>query len=138
MNYEYSENEKKHGDLYSLYKSLGGQEFLEIDGIALQTAMEKSFYVIYVYAGNKLIGTGRVISDGIINAYICGIGVDKDYRSRRIGSEILNRLVKKCKASKLHIQLICEEHLISYYESKGFSTFAVAMKKTKNTDKKND
>ena len=129
MRFEFLEKGKKPGDICSLYESLGWKKFLDIDNFSLEKAMKNSLLVIYAYESDKLVGTGRIISDGIINAYICGIGVDPNYQNLGIGSEILSRLVTKCKKSKLHIQLICEEELVGYYNSKGFKKFAVAMKK---------
>ena len=129
MNYEWLEREKRKGDLFLLYQALGWQQFLNLEPSTLDQAMTNSWFVLYVYDRDHLIGTGRVISDGAINAYICGIGVEERYRNRGIGTDILNRLVEKCVSKKLHIQLLCEEHLISYYEAKGFSAFAISMKR---------
>ena len=129
MEYEWSETEKGKGDLFLLYQSLGWQQFLNLEASTLDQAMNNSLFVLYVYDRDHLIGTGRVISDGAINAYICGIGVEAAYRNRGIGNGILNRLVEKCASKKLHIQLLCEEHLKSYYEAKGFSVFAIGMKR---------
>ena len=129
MSFEFLEKEKKPGDICSLYESLGWKKYLDIDKFSFEKAMENSLLVIYAYENNKLVGTGRIISDGIINAYICGIGVDPNYQNLGIGSEILERLVKKCEKSKLHIQLVCDEDLVGYYNLRGFKKFAVAMKK---------
>jgi len=129
MDYEWLETEKRKGDLFLLYRSLGWQEVLNLEPSSLDQAMNNSWFVLYVYDQDRLIGTGRVISDGVINAYICGIGVEAAYRNRGIGTGILNRMVEKCTSKKLHIQLFCEEHLKSYYETKGFSVFAIGMKR---------
>jgi len=129
MTYEFLNEEKRNGDLFSLYQELGWQQFLKVDARSLRKTMQNSFYVLYVYDEDQLIGTGRVVSDGVINAYICGIGVALSFRNQGIGSEILNRLVATCEAKKLHIQLLCEEELKGYYEKRGFERFAVGMKK---------
>ena len=129
MDYEWLEAEKRKGDLFLLYRSLGWQQVLNLEPSSLDQAMNSSWFVLYVYVGDHLIGTGRVISDGVINAYICGIGVEAAYRNRGIGTGILNRMVEKCTSKKLHIQLFCEEHLKSYFETKGFRVFAKGMKR---------
>lgn len=128
MDYEWLETEKRKGDLFLLYRSLGWQEVLNLEPSSLNQAMNNSWFVLYVYDQDRLIGTGRVISDGVINAYICGIGVEAEYRNHGIGAGILNRMVEKCVSKKLRIQLFCEEHLKTYYETKGFSVFAIGMK----------
>ncbi len=76
----------------------------------------------------KLVGTGRVISDGVINSYLCGLGIDPDHRNKGIGTKISQKLVEYCKERNLHIQLFCEEHLQKYYEKMGFEVFALGMK----------
>jgi ribosomal protein S18 acetylase RimI-like enzyme len=120
---------KKQEDIYLLYEFLGWNSFLQLNEKQLYSAMDRSFLVIYAYNGEELIGTGRVVSDGIINAYICGLGVKPQYRNRGIGGEISKRLVENCEVRGLHIQLFCEEKLVPYYERKGFEIFALGMKK---------
>lgn len=128
MNIEYTPKLISQVDLYSLYEGLGWNSFLQLNQEQLEKAMEQSWYVIYAYDGGKLVGTGRVVSDGIINAYICGLGVTKEYRNKGIGTEISKRLVNYCKSNNLYIQLFCEEKLVSYYGSMGFEIFAIGMK----------
>lgn len=115
-------------DIYSLYECLGWNDFLQLNQKQLLKAMEQSWYVIYAYDDGKLVGTGRVVSDGVINAYLCGLGVAPDYRDKGIGIEISKRLVEYCKNSNLHIQFFCEEKLVPYYKNMGFDIFAVGMK----------
>lgn len=81
----------------------------------------------------KLVGTGRVVSDGIINAYLCGLGVIPDYRNKGIGMEISKRLVEHSKSNGFHIQFFCEEKLVPYYKNMGFEIFAIGMRKRKPT-----
>ena len=128
MELVYTERCKSNTDLYRLYARLGWNDVLKLETHQLMQAMEQSWYVIYVYSDEKLVGTGRVISDGIINAYICGIGVDPEYQGKGIGKEIARKLINRCKNQGLHVQLLCEEGLVSYYEQMGFEVFATGMK----------
>ncbi|MCQ6562856.1 GNAT family N-acetyltransferase [Paenibacillus mendelii] len=115
--------------IYELYENLHWNEFLQLNKDQLLTAMRQSWYVIYAYHGSRLIGTGRIVSDGIINAYLCGLGVHSDYRNKGIGSAITRLLVEYCKKDNLHIQFFCEKELVPYYESMNFEVFAVGMKR---------
>lgn len=128
MNIEYRTNPKRIEDIYLLYESLGWNSFLQLSQEKLTKAMKQSWYVIYAYDKEILVGTGRVVSDGVINAYLCGLGVIPEYRKMGIGNEISNRLVEYCRNDNLHIQLFCEEHLVAYYRKKGFEIFAIGMK----------
>lgn len=128
MNIKYETELSSAEDLYSLYDSLDWNSFLKLSKEQLAQAMEQCWYVIYAYDQEKLIGTGRVVADGVINAYICGIGVDPQYQNKGIGTEIVRRLVEACKKNNLHTQLFCGENLESYYQNKGFERFAIGMK----------
>ena len=114
--------------IHELYTDLEWNDYLKLTEQEISKAMDQSMFVVYAYDGNKLVGTGRVVSDGIINAYICGIGVLHQYRKKGIGREITNRLCEKCKGLGLHVQLVCERGLVPMYEKMGFDEFAVAMK----------
>jgi N-acetylglutamate synthase-like GNAT family acetyltransferase len=120
-------------DIFQLYEKLDWNSFLQLDQEQLLKAMERSWYVIYAYTPDELIGTGRVVSDGITNAYVCGLGVVSDYRNKGIGTEIMKMLVKQCVDSGLHIQFFCEENLVPYYEKMDFEVFSVGMRPKKIT-----
>jgi len=128
MNVIYTDSLQAENDLIDLYKILGWNDFLMLSPNQLITAMKQSFFVIYAYVGNRLVGTGRVVSDGIINAYICGVGVLPMYRRQGIGTEIIKKLASHCTESNLHIQFFCDESMIAYYEKIGFERFAIGMK----------
>jgi N-acetylglutamate synthase-like GNAT family acetyltransferase len=113
--------------IYELYENLNWNKYLQLNKDQLLTAMRKSWYGIYVYHENRLIGTGRIVSDGTIIAYLCGLGVHSTYRSKGIGSEIMRLLVENCKKHNLHLQFFCEEELVPYYENMNFKVFAVGM-----------
>lgn len=119
---------KNELDLYKLYEELDWNDFLKLDASQLNQAMKQSWLVIYAYDGDTLVGTGRIVSDGVINAYLCGLGVSITYRNKGIGTEISRQLVDACKKNNLHIQFFCEKHLVPYYEKQGFVEFAVGMK----------
>ena len=125
---QYTTEPKHDADIYGLYEVLNWNAYLKLDATKLAQAMKQSWLVIYAYDGDALVGTGRIVSDGIINAYLCGLGVDEAYRKQGIGTEISKRLVVACKEQGLHIQFFCEEHLVPYYQGQGFIKFAVGMK----------
>lgn len=128
MNLSYKEGIPDKGQLFELYEALGWNDFLKLEEDQLFKAMQHSWHIVAVYDNNQLIATGRVISDGVTNAYLCGLGVRPEYRNRGIGTEISRRLVDRCKQSNLHIQLLCEENLVPYYEKLGFAKFAIGMR----------
>jgi len=115
-------------DLYNLYNHLDWNRFLKLDSEQLLTAMKGSYYSVYACSESNLIATGRVVSDGIMNAYLCGIGVHSQYRHKGIATKIINMLIEYCRENNLHIQFFCEEQLVPFYEKMGFDKFAIGMK----------
>ncbi|PEP99979.1 GNAT family N-acetyltransferase [Bacillus wiedmannii] len=112
--------------LLALYESLGWNS-LKLTLNELEQMCKQSWYAIYAFDDKKLVGMGRIISDGVITGVICGICVLQDYQSIGIGKEIVERLIQHCELNKVIPQLMCVEKLQSYYESKGFEVFSIGM-----------
>ncbi|AYB43338.1 GNAT family N-acetyltransferase [Paenibacillus lautus] len=123
-----SEPPEDFQQLEALYASLGWNA-IHLSVTELNMMCLNSWYAVYAFEGQKLVGMGRVISDGVITGVICGLGVHPDYQSRGIGRQILQRLVEHCEKSRVFPQLMCEEGLEPYYEKLGFQRFTVGMKK---------
>lgn len=114
--------------LLALYESLGWNS-LKLTVNELERMCKQSWYAIYVFDDKRLVGMGRVISDGVITGIICGVGVLPKYQSSGIGKEIVKRLIQHCEQNKVIPQLMCVEKLQSYYESIGFEVFSIGMTK---------
>jgi len=128
MNLIYTVELPTEDDIFSFYEEMGWNGFLKLSSVKLLSAMRQSYFSVYVYDEGKLIAAGRVVSDGIISAYICGLGVLPNYRRQGIGTEIMRRLTAHCTERNLHVQFFCEDDLIPYYNKMGFGKFAVGMK----------
>jgi len=59
-----------------------------------KTSFENSYSVLFVFDTDKLIGTGRIISDGVRQSAVYDIAVDPDYQGKKIGNEIMSRLME--------------------------------------------
>ncbi len=69
----------------------------------------------------KAIGMGRIISDGVSDAYIQDLVVLKQYRKLGIGRKIAKFLLKICKENNLSwVGLISEPNQDIFYEKVGF------------------
>ena len=115
-------------ELFNLYNALGWNDFLKLSADSILLAMQNSYHVVCAYSGEKLVGTGRVISDGVMNAYLCGLGVLPDYRHQGIARKLTELLIKRCQEANLHMKFFCEEHLQPFYEQQGFERFAIGMR----------
>lgn len=61
-------------------------------------SFEASYAVIFVFDGDKLIGLGRILSDGVRQSAIYDIAIVPAYQGRGIGQEIVKRLLDKTPA----------------------------------------
>ena len=77
--------------------------------------------MVSAYAGQKLVGFGRIICDGVLHALILDLIVHPDYQNLGIGGAVLDQLVNKCRLHKIRdIQLFSAEGKASFYEKRGF------------------
>lgn len=87
----------------------------------LAAALAQSWAAVSAYDGPRLVGTGRVLSDGVLHALIVEMIVLPDYQGQGIGSTILTRLVARCRAAGIRmIQLFCARDKAGFYERHGF------------------
>lgn len=56
-------------------------------------SFENSYSVIFVFDSDMLIGFGRAISDGIRQAAIYDVALDRSYQGKGIGRQIVQRLM---------------------------------------------
>lgn len=57
-------------------------------------SFEASFAVVFVFDEDRLIGFGRMISDGVRQSALYDIAIELDYQGRKIGQEIVSRLME--------------------------------------------
>lgn len=128
---EFTSVVKDLGDVYDLYERLDWNRHVNLEPDQLNQVMAGSHHVVYVYDGSLLVGTGRIISDGLLTALVCGLGVDPNYQKRGIGSRIMSHLVDFSDKHHLVLQLLCDQTLEVYYEQFGFEKFTSGMKRKK-------
>ena len=79
------------------------------------------FAVAISISTDRAVGMGRVISDGIADAYIQDLVVFDEWRSHGVGGMILARLILECRSRKITwIGLIAEPGKEDFYRSQGF------------------
>jgi GNAT superfamily N-acetyltransferase len=80
------------------------------------------FAVAIDISTGKAVGMGRVISDGIADAYIQDLVVQDDWRNWGVGTMILTTLLEECRFRKITwIGLIAEPGKEEFYRSLGFA-----------------
>jgi GNAT superfamily N-acetyltransferase len=105
-------------DVQRLLQQTGWASNRDIAGI--ERMLVTSFLTIGVWDDDRLIGFARVLSDGVYRALIDDIVVDKPYRSKGIGTEIMKHLLARL-APVEEIFLRTGKEMIPFYERLGFA-----------------
>ena len=108
--------------IVALYRAQGWWGSADEDGQALVPKIVSGSHCFAVALdGERVVGMGRAISDGVSDAYIQDLTVLADQRNRGIGRMILRALVARLHADGLHwIGLIAEPGSSSLYRREGF------------------
>lgn len=106
---------------FALYESTSWNQKYQKTPEEIIQGLSQSWYFVQAYHKEALVGTGRIISDGVMYAMIYDLIVTSDYREKGIAGEILNRLIKKAlEKNILNIQLFSADQKMPFYEKRGF------------------
>lgn len=89
---------------------------------------------VAAFEGEEIVGMGRVISDGVSDAYIQDMAVRHDRRHRGIGRKILQALLRQLHDDGIRwIGLIAEPGSYNLYRQAGFREMTGALPMLMNT-----
>lgn len=86
---------------------------------ALRRSFEHSAHVAYAWSGGDLVGMGRLLSDGVCNAYLVDLWTHSAHRRRGIGSALVEYLASEVPGQ--HIGLQAGDENMPFYRGLGFS-----------------
>ena len=106
---------------WDLFQSTGWNDTYRLSQSELFQAVSSNWFAVSAFDGERLVGFGRVVSDGVLHAMIYEMIVLPEYQGRGIGAQILHLLVQRClKANIRDIQLFCARDKRGFYEKFGF------------------
>jgi GNAT superfamily N-acetyltransferase len=79
-----------------------------------------STHVILAMDNDTVVGFINAISDGVLSAFIPLLEVLPSHRGRGIGTELTRRMLDRCSTYRI-TDLVCDEHLVPFYERQGLS-----------------
>lgn len=104
-----------------LFETTGWNNVYKAPPDALHQALQQSWYTVSAYDTGRLVGFGRVVSDGVLYAMIYDLIVIPSHRRRGIGSEILRSLVARCQEAGIReVQLFSAAGKSEFYQTRGF------------------
>jgi ribosomal protein S18 acetylase RimI-like enzyme len=109
-------------DIIKLYRAGGWWRELPEWAASVPGIISGSFcFIIVRNSEKKIIGMGRVISDGVSDAYIQDVILYEEYRGLGLGQELVRRLVSYCHEHGVWwVGLIAEPGTQGFYESLDF------------------
>lgn len=124
MNIKIVENKISVDEFNYLYNSVG---WGTIDALVIKEALSNTLYSVTLYDGNKLIGFGRIIGDKTLFLYIQDVMVIPSYQGKKIGTEIMNKLLEKIEEYKkvnpsIRTYLGASSGKEDFYRKFGFTT----------------
>ena len=107
-----------------LYDAVGWGSY---DKKVSEKALANTMYSVSVYDDDKIIGYGRIIGDGICFLYIHDVMVTPKYQNKKIGSQIMDKLLEKVNQIKVEnpyvrVYLGASKGKEKFYERFGFIT----------------
>jgi ribosomal protein S18 acetylase RimI-like enzyme len=96
----------------------------------METSFRNSYRCVMVRDGGRIVGTGRVLSDGVCNAYIVDVWTRSAYRRRGIGRRVIELLCEALQGQ--HVYLFTDNRQ-DFYAACGFAPRAVGMQRIVGT-----
>lgn len=104
-----------------LFDSTGWNDLYRCTPQELAATLEASWVRVCARDGTSLIGSGRVVSDGVLYGVVFDMVVAPKYRGRGIGTEILRRLLARCETAGLRdVLLFSARGTSDFYARFGF------------------
>lgn len=84
----------------------------------LRTSFENSYASVFAWDATTVVGTGRLLADGVCNAYLVDVWTASPYRRKGIGTAMVRRLLQTVPGH--HVGLHTRDQ-VAFYRKVGFS-----------------
>lgn len=90
----------------------------------LKVSFENSYAACIAHVEDRIVGTARVLSDGVCNAYLIDVWTLSSYRRQGIARQMVQSLLDKLKGQ--HVYLFTD-NVPDFYRKLGFAEQAIGM-----------
>ncbi len=111
-------NDLDAAQLLSLYRQAPWAKHRDL--VQTQAMLTKTDVVISAWDGPRLVAFGRVLTDYVYRATIWDVIVDRHYQKRKIGTEIVRRILNHPTLQQVELFWLCTR-MPGFYERLGFS-----------------
>jgi GNAT superfamily N-acetyltransferase len=121
MTLEFRDEVPDRDAYFRLFESTGWNAEYHATAEDLHRAIRESWYLTAAWCGEELVGTGRVLSDGVFHGLIVDVIVAPAYQRQGLGARIMARLLDRCREARLlDVQLFCAKGKAPFYHRLGF------------------
>lgn len=92
----------------------------------IKKVFQSSNVVAIAYDEDNIVGFGRALSDGVFNAAIYDVVIDKDYQNKGIGQQIIESLLAQLKNISC-VHLVSTAGNEEFYRKAGFRKMKTGM-----------
>ncbi|NNL42277.1 MAG: GNAT family N-acetyltransferase [Desulfobacterales bacterium] len=125
MKIEYTEELPTAAEYKDLFDTTGWNQGYRASTDDLCKALRLSWYILCAYDSGRLVGFGRVVSDGVLYAMIYDLIVTPSHQGKGIGSKILHRIIDRCQEACIReVQLFSATGRSEFYQKRGFEVRA--------------
>jgi len=83
----------------------------------LRLSFENSQHVAMGFDGGRCIANGRMLSDGVGNAFVIDVWTQSSYRGRGVATTIMNMLIDAVPGQHIYLQT---DDAVGFYDKLGF------------------
>ena len=121
MKIQYTEDLPTGEEYKGVFDTTGWNHEYQASADELHRALKQSWYMLCAYHSGRLVGFGRVLSDGVLYAMIYDLIVIPSYQGKGIGSKILRRMIDRCQQARIReVQLFSAAGKFEFYQKRGF------------------
>jgi len=88
-------------------------------------AFKNSYITVFVHSGNQMVGFGRAISDGVLQAAIYDVAVIPEFQNKGIGTTIIKNILDR--VSQCNVILYASPGKEEFYRKLGLRKMKTGM-----------
>ena len=109
-------------EINALFDTVGWPQFSKDQ---LQSSFDCTWnWLACRFSDGRLVGFARILSDGLLHAYICSMVVHSGFQNRGIGSAMMARIMALCDENSLKpvLKTKTDKKILHFYRNFGFKS----------------